>query len=126
TPSATPVAGPITLVQKGAAGNQGSLSVSASFPLPPTPGNLLVAIVGAKGTDSINAPTDGAGNPNGWLTAISEAGTSSPTRPGLAIFYKIAGASESQTIKETLTGSNTMSAIQVFQYGGLRTVGPLG
>jgi hypothetical protein len=73
----------------------------------------------------INTPTDGNGLPNGWLTAISESGISSPTRPGLAIFYKIAGASEPLTVRETLTGSNTTVSIQLFEYSGVATSGAL-
>jgi hypothetical protein len=100
-------------------------SVPASFSLRPGAGNLLVAIVGAKGKDTINTPTDQNGAFNGWLTAINQPGTSGPTRPGQAIFYKIAGASETLTVKETLTGSNTTMAIQLFEYSGIAGVGAL-
>ncbi len=125
TPTATPAAGPITLVQKTTAGNQGTVTVSAVFAVPPAAGHLLVAIVGAKGTDTINTPTGPNGVGNGWLTAINQAGTASPTRPGLAIFYKIAGASETPTVMETLTGSNTTVAIQLFEFGGIAGSGAL-
>src|SRR5207249_5004752 len=89
TPTPTPASGPITLVQKTTAGNQGTVWVSAVFAVPPAAGHLLVAIVGAKGTDTINTPTGQNGVSNGWQTAINQAGTASPTRPGQAIFYKI-------------------------------------
>ncbi len=123
TPALTPAA--ITLVQKKTAGAQGVTAVAATFSLRPAAGNLLVAVVGVKGKDTINLPTDQNGASNGWLTAINQTGTSGPTRPGQAIFYKIAGASETLTVKETLTGSKTTMAIQLFEYTGIAAGGTL-
>ena len=122
TPTRTPVTAAITLVQKKTAGNQGVTSFSASFSLQPTTGNLLVAIVGVRGTNTINMPTDQNGAANGWQTAINQTGVAIPIRPGQAIFYKIAGASERATVKETLTGSNTTMAIQLYEYSGIATI----
>jgi hypothetical protein len=121
-PSPTPTPGPISLIQKASGGSQRRSSLAVSFPLQPTAGNLLVAIVGVKGTNGIGAPTDAAGAPNGWLTAINETGTSNPTRPGQAIFYKVAGASEPLTVREIL-GSRTTLAIQLFEYGNILKTG---
>jgi hypothetical protein len=125
TQTRTPMPATITLVQKKTAGNQGVTSVSASFSLQPAAGNLLVAIVGVKGTNTINTPTDQNGASNGWLAAINQAGVAIPTRPGQAIFYKIAGTSEPATVKEALTGSNTTMAIQLYEYSGIATSGAL-
>ncbi len=122
TPTRTPVPASITLVQKSIAGGQGVTSVSASFQPRPAAGNLLVAIVGVKGKNTINTPTDQNGASNGWLTAINQTG--SPNRPGQAIFYKIAGALETATVKETLTNSATMG-IQLFEYSGIAASGAL-
>jgi hypothetical protein len=125
TQTRTPMPATITLVQKKTAGNQGVTSVSASFSLQPAAGNLLVAIVGVKGTNTINTPTDQNGASNGWQTAINQTGVAIPSRPGQAIFYKIAGVSETATVKETLTGSNTTMAIQLYEYSGIATSGEL-
>jgi hypothetical protein len=125
SPTRTPITATIALVQKKTAGNQGVTSVSASFSLQPAEGNLLVAIVGVKGTNTINTPTDQNGASNGWQTAINQTGVAIPIRPGQAIFYKIAGASETATVKETSTGSNTTMAIQLYEYSGIATSGEL-
>ncbi len=84
-----------------------------------------MAIVGVKGTNTINTPTDQNGASNGWQAAINQKGVAIPSRPGQAIFYKIAGASERATVKETLTGSNTTMAIQLYEYSGIATSGEL-
>jgi hypothetical protein len=125
TQTRTPMPATITLVQKKTAGNQGVTSVSSSFSLQPAAGSLLVAIVGVKGTNTINTPTDQNGVSNGWQTAVNQPGVAIPSRPGQAIFYKIAGASETATVKETLTGSNTTMAIQLYEYSGFATSGEL-
>ncbi len=121
SPTRTPITAAITLIQKRTAGNQGVTSVTAGFSLQPAEGNLLVAIVGVKGTNTINTPTDQNGASNGWQAAINQKGVAIPSRPGQAIFYKIAGASEPVTIKEALTGSNTTMAIQLYEYSGIAT-----
>ena len=69
------------LVQKATGGNTGS-PVSAVFPTPPTPGNLLVAICAIRIVGSITGPA-------GWSVAINQ--DSDGTFPGQAIFFKVAG-----------------------------------
>src|SRR5262249_50098315 len=90
----------ISLIQTSSAGSaNGATTLSATFPGSPTSGNLLVAIAGCKPGDSMVAPS-------GWSTAFNQPGVTSPgSRPGLAIFYKVAGGAESSTVTVTSPGS---------------------
>jgi hypothetical protein len=90
------------LVQK-ATGTSTSSSVSATFASTPTSGHFLIAICGARSL-TINQPS-------GWSTAINESGTN----PSQAIFYKVAGASESSTVTVT-TSTTSYLGLQIFEY----------
>lgn len=90
----------------GVTGGNGDVTVSATFSAAPSAGNLLVAIIGANGNVTINTPS-------GWSTAINES-----EAPGQAIFYKIAGASESSTITVTVSAL-THLGLQIYEYNGI-------
>jgi hypothetical protein len=113
TPTPTPCAVP-ALVQKasGVSQNQNATSVSASFSAPPTANHLLVAIVGTDASVTINTP-------GGWSTAINQSGA-----PGQAIFYKVAGGSESNTVTVTVS-SGTQLGLQIYEYSAVATTSPL-
>jgi len=87
-------------------------SVSATFDNPPVQDNLLIAIIATSAGITFNQPS-------GWSTAINEAGS-----PGQAIFYKVAGASESATVTVT-TGSGTgYRGLQIFEYENIDQATP--
>src|SRR5262249_54362698 len=46
------------------------------------------------------------------------------TRPNQAIFYKIAGVSESATVMVTTTATGNGNALQIFEYSGIDTTLP--
>src|SRR3989304_5682584 len=69
-------------------------SVSATFGAGATAGNLIVAILGAGGNVTLNAPS-------GFSTAINQSGT-----PSQAIFYKTAAGGET-AITATVSGTIT-------------------
>jgi len=102
------------LVQtKTATSGATATSVSATFDNPPVQGNLLIAIIATSAGITFNQPS-------GWSTAINEAGS-----PGQAIFYKVAGASESATVTVT-TGSGTgYRGLQIFEYENIDQATPL-
>ena len=103
------------LVQSASGGStNGATSVVATFANTPTPGNLLVAIAGAKSADSVSGVSSASG---AWATAINEPGTSVPSRPGMGIFYRIAGASEATQV--TASGGPTTLGLQIFEYSGV-------
>ncbi len=107
-----------TLVQKQSniSGNQNSTSVSATFQSAPTANDLLVAIVGTYD------PTITIHQPNGWSNAINESGASGVSgMPGQAIFYKVAGSSESSTVTVTVS-SGTHMGLQIYEYSGVTTL----
>jgi hypothetical protein len=110
------------LVQSTSAGSGASpvSSLSATFPTTPTSGHLLVAIVGVKAGDSIAGVSSTSG---AWSSAINEPGSFTPRRPGLAIFYRIAGASEATQV--TATTSPTTIGLQIFEYSGITPASPL-
>jgi hypothetical protein len=97
------------LVQK-AAGTGVNPSLSVTFTNTPVSGNFLIAIVGA-GNATITQPS-------GWSTAINQAGTTSS--PGQAIFYKVAGSSESKTVTVAVTGTSYLG-LQIFEYQNIAT-----
>jgi hypothetical protein len=101
------------LVQtKTATSGATATSVSATFDNPPVQGNLLIAIIATSAGITFNQPS-------GWSTAINEAGS-----PGQAIFYKVAGASESATVTVT-TGSGTgYRGLQIFEYENIDPATP--
>jgi hypothetical protein len=100
------------LVQKSS-GTASTSSVSATFTSTPTSGNFLIAICGARNV-TINQPS-------GWSTAINESGTPNPSQ---AIFYKVAGASESSTVTVT-TSTTSYLGLQIFEYQNIASVSPV-
>ncbi|HSS22100.1 MAG TPA: DUF4214 domain-containing protein [Pyrinomonadaceae bacterium] len=119
----------ISLVQKTEAAPQATatnvVSSSATYPAPPTTGNLLVAIVAGDVTGTITAPA-------GWSTAISEAFTSEVDGaqtfqiPSQAIFYKIAGPAEAQLVSfQYLSDPDANVGIQLYEYSGIAVVSTL-
>jgi hypothetical protein len=107
----------IALVQKDYGAAYLTTSASATFDATPVAGDLLVAIVGVSTTSTINTPS-------GWSAAINESGTSC-TQPCEAIFYKIAGSSESGTVTVTVGDTNSVLGLQIYEYDGIDTASPL-
>ncbi|HZP25872.1 MAG TPA: hypothetical protein VFB90_02380 [Dehalococcoidia bacterium] len=103
---------PISLVQT-ANGTVNSTSVSATFASTPGQSNLLVAIVGTASSVTINTPS-------GWTSAIKESSSS----PGQAIFYKVAGASESKTVTVSVSSSVRLD-LQIYEFDHVATSSPL-
>lgn len=97
------------LVQKATGGNVPS-PVSAMFPVTPTAGNLLVAIFAMRTAGAITGPA-------GWTEAINQA--SDGITPGQAIFFKVAGPGEPQTVTVTTTASGSGTGLQIYEYSGL-------
>ena len=95
------------------------MEFSATLPSAPTPNNLLIAIAATRNAGLITPPT-------GWSTAVNHSGTSGSTSPNQAIFYKVAGVSESATVTATTTanGSGHRNALQVYEYSGIDTALP--
>jgi parallel beta-helix repeat protein len=100
--------------QKGFGTNSGS-SVSASYPTPPMPNNLLIAIASNRDSRNVNTPT-------GWSVAIAETNIA----PGQAIFYKFAGPSEPTNVTVTYSGGSTRLGLRVYEYCNIdSSVAPL-
>jgi len=108
---------PIALVQKNYGAAYLTTSVSATFDATPVANHLLVAILGASTTSTINQPA-------GWSTAINQSGGSC-TQPCQAIFYRIAGSGESRTVTVTVSDSNSVLGLQIYEYSGIDTSSPL-
>ena len=89
-------------------------SISVTFANTPTSGNFLIAIAGV-GNATITTPS-------GWSTAINEGGSS--TSPGQAIFYKVAGSSESKTVTVAVSGT-TYIGLQIFEYQNVSPTSPV-
>jgi hypothetical protein len=103
------------LVEKesaGAGGYWGTTTVSCTFGNTPAPGDFLIAIACADVNTTINVPS-------GWATAINESGSLSQ-----AVFYKVAGSSESKTVTVT-TSSNAVLGLQIYEYQGISPVSPV-
>ncbi len=112
TPTPTPCVPALVQKASGVSQNQNATSVSASFSAAPTANHLLVAIVGTDISVTIITPV-------GWSTAINQSGA-----PGQAIFYKVAGGSESNTVTVTVS-SGTQLGLQIYEYSGVATTSPL-
>jgi len=118
--SASPASAAITLVQKAksppqVATDSARTSSAAAYPNPPAAGNLLIAII-ASDAGSLTAPA-------GWSTAINQASTVINTTtlvPAQAIFYRIAGAAEPQTVT-----SPENRSIEIFEYSGIEQANQL-
>ena len=93
-------------------GGAGGTSITATFGATPTQGDLLVAVLGADGTTSINAPS-------GWSTAVAASGTVSQ-----AIFYKIAGTGEPTGVTVT-TAVSLGLGLHIYEYSGISASSPL-
>jgi hypothetical protein len=106
---ATATVGAITLVQSAKGGNTNTTFL-ATFPSTPAAGNLLVAVAATRSNGTMTPPS-------GWLTAAAPATQTSV--PEQAIFYKVAGASESTTVTISTTASGTGTGLQVFEYSGV-------
>jgi hypothetical protein len=105
----------VSMVQTDYGTADGGRSVAATFPSAVTQNNLLVAIVGVR--DNLTIET-----PSGWSVAIKQSGS-----PGQAIFYKIAGASESQTVNfSNIVGSGTRLGLHIYEYSGVNTLDQVG
>jgi len=102
------------LVQDTTSVAEPGASVTGTFSSQPSAGNLLVAVVGNRGSVSIDSIT------SGWQTAIDESGN----EPGQAIFYRVAGASEPTTFSVWYSGS-TRLGLQLYEYSGMEQFAPL-
>lgn len=80
-------------------------SVSATFGAGATAGNLIVAILGAGGNVTLNAPS-------GFSTAINQSGT-----PSQAIFYKTAAGGET-AITATVSSNPSSIGLHIYEYSG--------
>jgi hypothetical protein len=111
TATATPTTAP-PVQQSNCGSATGTDTVTATFANTPTEGDLLVAIVGtgATGGPSFNTP-------DGWTQAINE-----PLAPGQAMFYKMAGSSESKTVTATVSAATTTLALQIYEFSGVNTL----
>ncbi len=106
----------IFLVQDTSETAQTSNSVSATFSLTPTEGNLLIAVAGNRiGSASPSTPS-------GWSLLIDEASGT----PGQIIYYKIAGASESATLTVGPYPISTSRGLHLYEYSGIDTLNPIG
>lgn len=103
--------------------NSNYASQAATFDSAPTGGNLLICVASAGG----RAGSIGLVAPSGWSTAFNQsyqyAGSSE--EGAIAIFYKIAGASEGSTV--TFTSTNTMrcSSITLMEWRNMKAASPL-
>ncbi|MGA2285425.1 MAG: hypothetical protein ABSG55_04060, partial [Dehalococcoidia bacterium] len=116
TPTATPtIAAPVVQSAHNEAHGTSVTSVAGTFSASPTPGHLLVAIVGAGANTSpaINQPT-------GWNQAINNA-----TWPGEAIFWRIADGSATDKSVTVTTGSTSTLGIQMYEFSGIDTSSPV-
>ena len=99
-------------------GTNGFTSVTATFTTAPTAGNLLIAVFGESGSNTINTPS-------GWQVAVVDQNTS----PGGAIFYKIASGSETTvTVSTTVNYGDSNSygmGLQLYEYSGMAATSPL-
>ncbi|MFH0873885.1 MAG: hypothetical protein V1846_03575 [Candidatus Komeilibacteria bacterium] len=102
----------IAQVQTKTATTYTSTSVSATLTSTPIENNLLVAAVSTYSNLTITAPS-------GWSTAINQSGT-----PSQAIFYKVAGVSESKTVTATISATD-VAGIHLYEVSGLATSAPL-
>lgn len=102
----------ITRIASQDASASGTTSVTATYPLVPTKGNLLIAEV----TQSDTSGTSSNGlTQSGWTSAISNA-TADATGTTMNILYKIAGANEGQLA--TATSSLGVISVFIYEYTG--------
>jgi hypothetical protein len=111
--------GGVTRVQS--ATFQGNPNATATFSATPTAGNLLIAITGNRvGEDSGEKTASISGT--GWTRQINnyfKTSLSTADRRGLAVFYKVAGASEPTSITTSWSqGGNNALIIQEFAITG--------
>lgn len=102
----------IALVQKATAVNNATNptnTITATYAATPGADHLLIAIIGAQASVTINQPS-------GWSTAISESGGVFTT-PGQAIFFKTAGAAEPTGVTVTVSAATALG-LQIYEYSG--------
>jgi len=105
----------INLVQDTSETAQNANSVSATFSLAPTEGNLLVAIAGNR--IGSTAPS----TPAGWTLLIDEAAGT----PGQITYYKIAEASEPLALTVGPYPISCSRGLHLYEYSGVDTANPL-
>jgi len=94
-------------VQSALATTTLSTSITATFPSPPTAGNLLVAI------KTHLTPSNAITGPSGWTLAVNTANNV----PGQIIYYKTAGAGESVNVTMS-DGANLVNALRILEFSG--------
>ncbi len=109
----------IELVQGASGQSAGTDSVAATFAGTPVEGNLLVAAVLCKrGASPIASIT----TPSGWTLAgsvLSVSWSGGGATGAVAIFYKVAGASESSTVTVTVATASFETNILLAEFSGL-------
>lgn len=105
----------IVQVQKTTGSTTSGTSVAATFGAMPANGNLLIAIA------SNYAASTGPTTPGGWTLIRDD----SNNNPGIAMYFKVAGASEPTAVTVSGYGTSTRLGLQIFEYSGLLTSGVL-
>ncbi len=90
-------------------------SITATYDLTPTEGNLLVAVFGYR-----DANNDPSSPPSGWSKAVSINAFSST----IGVWYKVAGASESTAVVFSWDASSRHASLGIFEYSGNATSSP--
>lgn len=98
------------ITTQDATGTNAGTSVSATYAVTPTSGNLLVAIIQDNGAGISTTIT-------GWIQAVTD--SSSGTAEAY-IFYRIANGTESTTVTANNSGATLMN-IAIYEYRGLST-----
>lgn len=87
---------------------------TATWPAPPTPGNVLVAICATAVAQTLTVVSPG------WSIALDQ----SANGPGQAILYKVARAADAAGLSIQYATA-TRLGMQLFEYSGLDTLNPL-
>jgi hypothetical protein len=101
-------------IRQSATGGDTTSPFSAHLGSAPLSNNLLVAICVTRNAGNMTGP-------GGWSTAIEEDNLTLSQ----GIYYKVAGASESQDVTCTSTASGSSTAITVYEWTGAATASPL-
>ena len=110
-----PVEAAIVQVQKAIGSTTAGNLVFATFLATPANGNLLIAIA------SNYAASTGPTTPGGWTLIRND----SNNNPGMAMYYKVAGAAEPTVVTVSGYGASTRLQLQIFEYSGMLTSGVL-
>ena len=108
---ATAVASPV-LVQSASA--DGKSPITAVFGSTPTQNNLLVAVYLGRLTGTLTRPPD-------WATAVD----GGYITPAAAIYYKVAGASESTSVTVNSTAAGPAHGLMIYEFSGTATTPPV-